>query len=129
MRAALAISLALLTGCGAASAPTPAAAPTRAHDANPPAPPSTSAVASPPRPPQVRATTVMHLPTGVSRAVAVADPSRVLVLGGLAPGDSTTGRVWSLDLAGRSARTAGALTTPVHDSCGALISGHPFVFG
>ena len=71
----------------------------------------------------------MHLPTGVSRTVAVADGQRVLVLGGLAPGDSTTGRVWSVDLANRSSRTVGSLATAVHDASGALVSGQPFVFG
>ena len=65
----------------------------------------------------------------MSRAVAVADGARVLVLGGLAPGDSTTGRVWALDVANRTAHAAGALATPVHDACGAFVSGKPFVFG
>ena len=53
----------------------------------------------------------------------------MLVLGGLAPGDSTTGRVWSLDVAARTARTSGSLATPVHDACGAVLGGHAFVFG
>ena len=71
----------------------------------------------------------MRLPTGVSRTVAVAAGSDLLVLGGLAPGDSTTGRVWSVDTRNATARSAGALATPVHDACGAVLGGHAFVFG
>ena len=71
----------------------------------------------------------MHLPTGVSRTVAVATGSHVLVLGGLAPGDSTTGRVWNLNVGNRTAHLAGSLATPVHDACGALVGGAAFVFG
>ena len=79
--------------------------------------------------PTVRVTTLLRLPVGVSRAVAVAQAGHVVVLGGLAPGDTTTGRVWVIDTARRVATAAGRLTTAVHDASGALLDGRPVVFG
>jgi hypothetical protein len=71
----------------------------------------------------------MRLPVGVSRAVAVVRGSTVLVLGGLAPGDSTTGRVWTIDPDARTARESGSLGEPVHDASGAFLDGAALVFG
>lgn len=76
------------------------------------------------------ASTLLHLPIGVSRAVVVADTGgHLLVLGGLTPGDSTTARVWSIDTTSRSVRPAGHLAVAVHDASGAVLGGHAFVFG
>jgi N-acetylneuraminic acid mutarotase len=72
---------------------------------------------------------VLHLPVGVSRAVAVMMSGRIVVLGGLAPGDSSTSRIWSVDLAGRRVTRAGSLSLAVHDASGAVLHGAAFVFG
>jgi hypothetical protein len=78
---------------------------------------------------RLQVSTLLHLPVGVSRAVVVAVGGRLLVLGGLAPGDSTTARVWSVDVSRRTTTTAGHLAMPVHDASGAVLHGHVFVFG
>lgn len=77
----------------------------------------------------VTAVTRMHLPTGVSRTVAVADGTNLLVLGGLAPGDSTTARVWRIDPHGRRVTSAKPLAQAVHDASGAMLAGRALVFG
>jgi hypothetical protein len=69
------------------------------------------------------------LPVAVTRAVAVAGGGRVLVLGGLGPGDVTTGRVVSLHPFGSLAHLVGSLREPVHDASGAWLRGRAVVFG
>ena len=127
MRRLFLVGVALLAGCNSTSSPQSATTDHSRTAQSASAAHRTAASAA--HPPRIVARTLFRLPTGVSRTVAVANGSRVLVLGGLAPGDSTTGRVWSVDVANRTARAAGALTTPVHDACGALVAGKALVFG
>ena len=72
--------------------------------------------------------TVMHLPVGVSRTVVVADGGSLVVLGGLAAGDTTTARVWVVDPRRHRARAAGSLTQASHDASGAFLDGSADVF-
>jgi N-acetylneuraminic acid mutarotase len=71
----------------------------------------------------------MRLPLGVSRTVAVAQGTDLVVLGGLAPGDSTTARVWRVDPIGRHVSAQKPLAQAVHDASGAMIGGRALVFG
>lgn len=75
------------------------------------------------------ATTALHLPVGVSRTVVVARNGSLLALGGLAPGDSTTARIWLIDPQHRTARAVGTLGQRVHDASGALLGNRAVVFG
>jgi hypothetical protein len=77
----------------------------------------------------VSAVTRMRLPVGVSRTVAVAQGRDLLVLGGLAPGDSTTARVWRVDLRARRVTAGKPLAQAVHDASGGLLAGRALVFG
>jgi len=61
--------------------------------------------------------------------VLLASGARLLALGGLAAGDTTTGRIWSIDTVDATARQVGTLSTPVHDASGALLAGRAVVFG
>jgi hypothetical protein len=72
------------------------------------------------------------LPFPVAREATVADgqrPGKVVVAGGLLPGDLSTGRAFRLDL--HTGRTASlpSLGVPVHDAAGGTYAGHPAVFG
>lgn len=78
---------------------------------------------------RVRTVATLHLPVGVSRAVVVAQGSGLLVLGGLAPGDSSTARVWHVDLRTHNATSGGSLALAVHDASGAALAGSAYVFG
>jgi Kelch motif len=69
-----------------------------------------------------------HLTARRSRAVALVDSGRILVLGGLAAGTSTPS-VLSIDPAAGSVVHAGTLVDAVHDAAGAVIGGAPRVFG
>lgn len=71
----------------------------------------------------------MHLPVGVSRTVLLASGGHLLVLGGLAAGDTTTARIWSIDTGHAEAKEIGALAAAVHDASGALLAGRDIVFG
>lgn len=77
----------------------------------------------------VAVATVMHLPVGVSRTVLLASGGRLLALGGLAAGDTTTARIWSIDTAHAEAKQVGVLSAAVHDASGALLDGREVVFG
>ncbi|MDQ1704326.1 MAG: hypothetical protein QOF18_692 [Frankiaceae bacterium] len=95
-------------------------------------PPSGSASSSAPNVPavtRVHARAVAQLPVGVSRTVALRRGSRLVVLGGLAPGDVTTSRILAFDLATRRTTTVGSLHEAVHDASGALLNGRAIVFG
>jgi len=65
----------------------------------------------------------------VSRAVAVAERRRIVVLGGLTTGDVTTGRVIVVRPSTWASHLAGQLREPVHDASGAALSGSATVFG
>ncbi len=68
----------------------------------------------------------------MAREAVVADPGhpgRVVVAGGLLPGDQTTGRSFRLELASGHAVGLPALAVPVHDAAGGSYAGNPAVFG
>jgi N-acetylneuraminic acid mutarotase len=72
---------------------------------------------------------VGHLPQPVSRAAAAVVGRDVVVLGGLAPGDVTTGRVVTVRIGSYAAALAGQLREPVHDVAGVALAGRAVVFG
>lgn len=55
--------------------------------------------------------------------------SGFVILGGLATGDESTGRIVQVDPATGQSALAGRLIVAVHDSAGAVIGGRSFVFG
>jgi hypothetical protein len=69
------------------------------------------------------------LPAAVSRAVVCTDGTNLVILGGLAPGDTSTDAVWKLDPAGGGAQRAGRLARAVHDAGGTCRGGGALVFG
>ena len=122
--------LALLGGCSAdPSAPrqsgTPAASPGSATPST--ATPSHEHPAGPPR--LTSRVLSWHLPDPLSRSVAMAEGARVLLAGGLGPGDRSTGQVLAIDPHRGVVRPAGQLAVPLHDSAGAVLSGRPTVIG
>ncbi len=84
-------------------------------------------------PPRVVGITVSRerwaLPAPVSRPVVLPDGSGFVILGGLVTGDTSTSRIVAVDPAGGDSRISGHLAVAVHDSAGAVIGGHFFVFG
>ena len=70
----------------------------------------------------------LHLPVAVSRAVAFADGSALLLAGGLTP-SGTTDTVLRIDIAGGKVAVDGHLARAVHDTGGAVVAGSPVVFG
>ena len=73
--------------------------------------------------------TATHLPLGISRTVVLVSGTHLLALGGLAAGDTTTGRIWSIDTTTLAAHQVGTLATAVHDASGAELGGNAVVFG
>lgn len=73
-----------------------------------------------------------RLPFRVARSAVTAmagDPRRVLLAGGMLPGDASTDQVSELDLTtGRSA-AGPRLVTAVHDAAAGTFAGHPAVYG
>ncbi len=69
------------------------------------------------------------LPAPVSRAVAVADGSGVLIAGGLDANQASSSGVFRLDPSSGLLTRTGTLVAPTHDAAGALIGGRLFVFG
>lgn len=69
------------------------------------------------------------LPAPVSRAVVLAQGGRLLVLGGLAPGDTSTSAVEEIDPTSGAVTSRGALAQAVHDAAGAVLGGQAYVFG
>jgi len=122
--------LALLAGCSAdSSAPrqagTPAASPGSATSSQ-----ATRSHEHPVGPPRLTARVLpWHLPDPLSRSVAMAEGARVLLAGGLGPGDRSTGQVLAIDPHRGVVRPAGQLAVPLHDSAGALLAGRPTVIG
>lgn len=118
----------LFGGCTSDSAaPTPATTQVRA---TPPTSATAPVPSTPARPPRVRGARVLawHLPTPLSRSVAMTVGPRVLLAGGLEAGDHSTDRVLTLDLR-RGVVGEGRLALPVHDSAGAVLSGRPTIIG
>jgi hypothetical protein len=84
------------------------------------------------RPPVIglaASTETWRLPAAVSRAVVLPDGSGLVVLGGLATGDTSTSGIVAVDPAAGSSHIIGELALAVHDSAGAVIDGRFFVFG
>lgn len=122
--------LALLTGCSSdSSAPRPSGTPAASPGS---ATPSTAAPShqQPAGPPRLTSRVLSwHLPDPLSRSVAMAEGARVLLAGGLGPGDRSTGQVLDIDPHRGVVRPAGQLAVPLHDSAGAVLAGRPTVIG
>lgn len=71
----------------------------------------------------------IRLPAPLSRAVALAFGSAILVCGGLASDGSTSGSIIRIELSSGRASIADALADPVHDAGGAVLNGSGFIFG
>lgn len=117
-----AAALLAVAGCsaGAPAAPKNAARPS-------------SATPSPTRPPGplvlTAATASWRLPTPLERAVALADGSRLEVLGGLTDTGVSTRQVLVGDPAKGPLTASAELPRGVHDAAGAVLAGQPTVFG
>lgn len=74
-------------------------------------------------------TRLASLPHGLSRTVAVFTGSRILLLGGLVPGDVTTDEVLALDPSTGRVDVVGHLFQRAHDASGAYLDGRALVFG
>jgi YVTN family beta-propeller protein len=70
-----------------------------------------------------------RLPAPVSRAVVLRLGSSLLILGGLATGDTSTSTISEVDPFTGSGQRVGTLVEAVHDAAGALLGGRAFVFG
>lgn len=70
-----------------------------------------------------------HLTDPVSRTVAVVEGHDVVLLGGLATGDVSTGDIWRIDPATGADTLMASLPSPVHDAAGAYLGNRAFVFG
>lgn len=70
-----------------------------------------------------------RLSAPVSRSVVVSDGSKLIVLGGLATGDTSTSAIWQVDPRSGSTTQVGALSTAVHDAAGVFLDGRALVFG
>jgi N-acetylneuraminic acid mutarotase len=70
-----------------------------------------------------------RLPVRVSRAVVLDDGTQTLLAGGLLAGDRSSDQVLAVDPVRGSARIAGRLAQPAHDSAGGVLAGRPFLFG
>ena len=75
------------------------------------------------------ATTHWRLPAPVSRPVALAQGSQLVVAGGLTHSGSSTANVTTLDPANGHVVAHSSLATAVHDAAGAALQGRSFVFG
>jgi len=131
--AATAAAALLLTGCGGTARPatssTPAGAPT--WTTGPAAQTTLATLATPAGRVRPRIQVLPYrLPQALSReAVAPLSGSRVVIAGGLLPGDHSLADAYGLDLAtGRLTRRP-ALPVAVHDTAGTTIAGTTFVVG
>lgn len=113
----------MLTGCGGSAPGSRAdrqAAPTQS------ASPSDSPVAAA----RVRtALATWHLPRPISRAVAFAGGARILLVGGLVPGDRSIGAVTALDPVSGASHPRPALRQPSHDAAGIRLAGADYLIG
>lgn len=113
------------TACSSSGTPnSPSSTPSRSSTATP-----TASTSSASRPVQLRARVVGRLAAPVSRAVAVDEGGRLVVLGGLTTGDVTTGRIVAVRTSTWTSHVAGQLGEAVHDASGAALSNRAFVFG
>ncbi len=122
-----------MTACGPAA---PSSSPPSLGSATPsaasspsPGPPSPTPTSSP-APPVIRATILpARLPTGLSRAVAIALDDWIEVYGGFASTGSTTGEILAFDPATGELTAVGELAVAVHDAAGVAIGGGVTIFG
>lgn len=140
-RAASAVWLAtavVLAGCTSSAPPGRTAAgpgtagsatPTGAASVTPTHPPSATASVSSGRPRITTRVLPWHLPGPLSRSVALVVGPRVLLAGGLSPGDHSSDQVLSLDPVHGVTGPTGRLAEPLHDSAGAVLAGRPTVIG
>ena len=125
---AAALAVLLAAGCSSSSS-------VGSGRAGGPPPASPSATRSGTTPPssaasvRLRIAVAGELPHGLSRTVAVAVNGKILLLGGLITGDTTTSTVLRFDRASGTTTTAGRLARAVHDASGELLRGRPVVFG
>ena len=125
-------ALALLAACGAPATQSQgrSARPSVASTSG-----RASPSASPPASPADRVRVSIErwrLPFPVAREAVISDeqhPGRVVVAGGLLPGDRSTARSFRLDPATGRAQDLSALGVPVHDAAGGTYAGNPAVYG
>lgn len=73
--------------------------------------------------------TPWSLPAPVSRPVVVPMANRLVILGGLAPGDVSTSSILVVDPSSGTVQSPGQLEEPVHDAAGATLGATAYVFG
>lgn len=120
----VAVAAVVATGCAGSAS-------TSARDTPPSTvttrrPPSTTAAVAPTRIVVRRRATLPH---GSARAVLVAGPTGLLLLGGLDASRNTTGEILRIDPATGTVTNAGTLAVAVHDAAAADVGGGPTVFG
>lgn len=139
---AVLVTAASLTGCtshGVVAAVTPSTAGGSSATPSAVAPATAAATphplapviaTSPPKARRITATTLRwRLPVPLSRMVALAAPGGgVELAGGLLNGDHSSARVLRLDPATGRTTADGTLATGVHDSAGAVVGSHLFVY-
>ena len=133
---AAAVALTLTGGCsggastGASSGtPSPGARSSTSASAHATGQSPTPATARP-GPPRLTSTVLgWHLPAPLSRGVAMVEGPRILLAGGLGPGDRSTDQVLTIDPQRGVVDAAGRLAVPLHDSAGAVLAGRPTVVG
>ena len=127
MRRWVLMTVTALLAAGCTTSP-PAAAPRSSRVATPN--PSVSGPARPPARLRVRQL-ALRLPRPVAREALAwtADPSRVLVAGGLLAEDVSSASTYTLDLRTGRSRVLHDLPTPVHDTAAATLAGATLVIG
>ncbi len=70
-----------------------------------------------------------RLPVPVAAGVALAQPGRLLMIGGLDSSGASSDQVLAIDPRTGAGRDQGTLMQPTHDAAGAVIGGRAFVFG
>ncbi len=134
-RAAAAVWLAttlVLAGCTSGPPGRTAAGPgtpSTPASVTPTHPPSAPASVSSARPRVTTRVLSWRLPGPLSRSVALVVGPRVLLAGGLSPGDHSSEQVLSLDPAHGVTGPTGRLAEPLHDAAGAVLAGRPTVIG
>jgi len=136
----VAVGVTLITACGSAtpsssrssvgSAPPGRSSPSPLATATGESGPASPTLGASPAWAVVRATTLpTHLPTGLSRAVAIVLDNRIEVYGGFASTGATTAAILAFDPATGQLRAVGELAVPVHDAAGVGLDGAVMIFG
>lgn len=125
---ALAAGSVLLVVAGCASGSVPATHPAPASATSPSGPPAAATAFSPT---QASAKTLgWHLPVATARqALIKVGPHTVVLAGGMLADDTSTDRVFRIDLTSGQADPLPRLVVPVHDAAGGQYVGRPAVFG